>query len=77
MYTLEEYRDMLKKSFLNDVDERQLSDARKYFESSEAQNVIMKNYKQDTADLQRMKITDKVFRNSCVSGVAYCLYMMM
>lgn len=46
MYTLEEYRDMVKKSFLNDVDERQLSDARKYFESSEAQNVIMKNYQE-------------------------------
>ena len=77
MYTFEQYREMVKKSFLDDCDERQLDEAKKYFNSEEAQRVIRVNYKEDIAKLKNKQITDKIFCNGCVNGVAYCLSMMM
>ena len=77
MYTLDQYRDMVKKSYLSCFSERLYPDAERYFESEEAQQEIENRYKRDIARLERQEITEKVFCNGCVSSVAYCLYLMM
>lgn len=77
MYTFEEYRDMVKKSFLKDFDGTQLSNAKKYFDSEEAQDEIQEQYKRDIKKLKAGEISDNVFRKGCVNGTAYALYMMM
>ena len=77
MYTFENYRDMVKKSYLASCGDKERTKASKYFDSEEAQDVIRENYESDIKKLKNKEITEKVFCNGCVDGVAYCLYLMM
>lgn len=77
MYTFEEYREMVKNSFFEDFEGKQLPKAKNYFSSEEAQDEIRVQYKRDIKKLEAGEITDKVFRNGCVDGTAYTLFLMM
>lgn len=76
MYTLEQYRDMVEKSYLSCFSEKQQATAKKYFATEEAQREVKNRYKKDIEKLKNNEITDKVFCNGCVDSVAYCLYLM-
>ncbi len=76
MYTLEEYRDMVKKAYLKHYSDKLYAKAEKYFNSEEAQKEISEQYQSDIKKLKSGEITDKVFRNGSVSGTAYTLYLM-
>ena len=76
MYTLEEYRDLVKKAYVKHFTERQMTNAMKYFDSDEAQKEIKEQYNSDIKKLKSGEITDNVFRHGSVSGTAYTLYLM-
>lgn len=76
MYTLEEYRDMVKKAYLKHFTSKLSSEAEEYFDSDEAQKEIKEQYNADIKKLKSGEISDNVFRHGSVSGTAYTLYLM-
>ena len=77
IYTFEEYRDMVEKSYLSCFSEKQQATARKFFATEEAQREVRSRYKKDIEKLKNIEITDTVFQNGCADSTAYCLYLMM
>ncbi len=47
-----------------------------YFESEEAKREVNRVYAEKIAKLKKGEITEKIFRNGCVTSIAMCLSLM-
>lgn len=74
--TYEEFRDLVKKSFMQDMDGLSEEDAEAYLSEEDSVEVIGNEYERSSEMFDRGEITETMFRNGSVSAVASTLYLL-
>ena len=72
----EEFRDLVKKNFMEDMDDLTEDDVEEFLSEEENEDIIRNQYDYAVVRLEKGEIDETVFRNGCVSAAAYSLEML-